>query len=136
MPKRKRRTDATGALAVVRRARTAARQALDSLREEIRSLQGRLEKLLTEERSFREELFGAVRSAMGGRPTTAARPTRRRRPARPKGPPKAERYYQKLPGRFTLDDVRKLAGRAAGVSIAQWTRAKRVRKTASGYQKT
>ena len=132
-----------GALDVVRQARDAAKKALDSLREEIRHTQSRLEHLLREERSFREELFGAARSAVaritgGGRPAGKTRAPRkgRRRPARRKGPPKAERYFQKLPKSFTLDDVRKVAGSASGVSIAQWSRAKRIRKSANGYRKT
>jgi hypothetical protein len=55
---------------------------------------------------------------------------------RRKGPPKADRYFKMLPGTFTIEHVRKLAGRATGVSLAQWARAKKVKKTANGYQKT
>ena len=72
-----------------------------------------------EERNFRSDLFGT------GGP---------RRPRR-KGPPKADAFFKKLPKVFTIDQVRKLAGRATGVSLAQWARAKKVKKTASGYEK-
>ena len=54
---------------------------------------------------------------------------------RRKGPPKADRFFAKLPAKFTIDDVRKLAGKATGVSLAQWARAKKTKKTASGYEK-
>jgi hypothetical protein len=40
-----------------------------------------------------------------------------------------------VPTKFTIDDVRKLAGKATGISLAQWARAKKIRKTTSGYQK-
>jgi len=41
----------------------------------------------------------------------------------------------KLPAKFTIDDVRKVAGRATAISLAQWARSKKLRKTATGYQK-
>ncbi len=60
MPRRRRRRRRMmSALTIVRAARAAAKNALDSLREEIRSTATRLEKLLTEERSFKTDLFGA-----------------------------------------------------------------------------
>jgi hypothetical protein len=40
-----------------------------------------------------------------------------------------------LPNTFGLDEVRKLAGRKAGISLAQWSRAKRIRKVGEKYQK-
>jgi hypothetical protein len=40
-----------------------------------------------------------------------------------------------LPKEFTIDHVRKVAGKASAISLAQWARAKKIRKTASGYQK-
>ena len=99
-----------------------------------------LAKLVSEERIFKSELFGAapVRKRRGpGRPRKAGR---RGKPAgaraRRRGTPQAEKYFQKLGKSFTLEDVRKLAGRRAGISIAQWSRAKRVRKVGNGYQKT
>jgi hypothetical protein len=113
----------------------AARKALESLREEIKSLQTRLQQLLDEERTFREELFGAAKAALGTVAAAAAPVPRAARSRRGRRPPRAERYFKKLPDRFTLEDVRRLAGRAAGVSIAQWARAKRIRKVANGYQK-
>jgi hypothetical protein len=60
---------------------------------------------------------------------TAARKLRR------KGPPKADTFFKKLPKEFTIDHVRKVAGKASAISLAQWARAKKIRKTASGYQK-
>jgi hypothetical protein len=60
---------------------------------------------------------------------TAARKPRR------KGPPKADTFFKKLPKEFTIDHVRKVAGKASAISLAQWARAKKTRKTASGYQK-
>lgn len=136
MAKRRRRgASSTGALAIVRQARAAAKKALDTLREEIKETSARLQRLVSEERNFKEELFGAVQRRLGIRRSpqraAAARPTGRRR----KGPPKAERYFKRLPKSFTLDDVRKIAGRAAGISLAQWSRAKRVRKSGKGYEK-
>jgi hypothetical protein len=37
--------------------------------------------------------------------------------------------------RFTLEDVRKVPGRLSGISLAQWARAGKVKKTAAGYEK-
>lgn len=141
MPRRRtRRTGgvAANALAVVHQARAAAKNALESLREEIRTTSANLAKLVNEERIFRSELFGGApkRGRGPGRPRKVARASRPARArARRRGAPQAEKYYQKLPDVFTLDDVRKLAGRKAGISLAQWSRAKRVRKSGKGYQK-
>jgi hypothetical protein len=126
-------------LGFVAQARAAASQALSNLRREIVATSKRLETLIAEERSFRLDLFG---TGGPGRPRgvgkKVARPAGRtlaaRKPRR-KGPPKADAYFKKLPGKFTIDDVRKLAGKAAGISVAQWARAKKIKKTASGYQK-
>jgi hypothetical protein len=124
-------------LGFVAQARAAASKALQSLRAEINAIKRRLERLIAEERSFRFDLFGG---GGRGRPrrvgklrgsTMAAKSATVRR----KGPPKADRYFKNLPGKFTIDDVRKLAGRATGVSLAQWARAKKIKKPASGYQK-
>ena len=54
---------------------------------------------------------------------------------RRKGPAKADNFLAKLPAKFTIDDVRKVAGKATGISLAQWARSKKVKKTATGYQK-
>jgi hypothetical protein len=51
------------------------------------------------------------------------------------GPAQAESFFKKLPQKFVLADVRKVAGKATGVSIAQWVRSKRIRKTTAGYEK-
>ena len=144
MPKRRRRRRrvAAGALSIVRQARAAAKSALDTLRNEIRQTTARLAKLVSEERSFRLELFGGGSKrgpAKGtgrrgrppgrrGRPPKAAASARRRTPL-------AEKYFAKLPNTFSLEDVRKLAGRKAGISLAQWSRAKRIKKSGKGYQK-
>lgn len=131
MPKRRRRRKRMiGALAIVQAARTAAKNALDSLRQEIRGTTGKLEKLLAEERRFREELFGVTSAGAAKSRVRGGRPAKRRR-----GKPKAEKFFGKLGNTFTLDDVRKLAGRKAGISLAQWSRAKRIRKVGKGYQK-
>ena len=142
MPRRRRRQASPGgALAIVRQARNAAKKALDSLREEIKLTSVRLQKLVSEERSFKDELFGAVQRRFGragGQPRRAAKtglPVRTGRVTRRKGPPKAERYFNRLSKSFTLEDVRKVAGRAAGISLAQWSRAKRIRKAGKGYEK-
>ena len=141
MPKRKqgRRKAVPGALTIVRRARAAAKSALDSLRSEISATTAKLAKLVSEERIFKSELFGgapAKKRRGPGRPRKAggrAKPARAR--TRRRGTPQAEKYFQKLGKTFTLEDVRELAGRRAGISIAQWSRAKRVRKVGNGYQK-
>ena len=139
MPKRRKRAGrVASALSIVRQARAAATSALESLRDEIRSTAGRLAKLVAEERSFRSDLFGAPTrrgSRRAGRPRKARgkRPAARR--ARRKGTPRAEKFFRKLGNTFTLEDVRKVAGRKAGISLAQWSRAKRIRKAGKGYQK-
>jgi len=135
MPRRRRqKKQAMSALAIVRAARAAAKNALDSLREEIRSTTARLQKLISEERSFKAELFGGAKPA-GRRGKRVPRAAKRPKRAGRKGTPKAERFFEKLGNTFTLEDVRALAGKRAGISLAQWSRAKRIRKTAKGYQK-
>jgi hypothetical protein len=121
----------------VRTARKAAAHALKALRAEIASLRSRLEELVTEEKSFVSNLFPST----GARARRRGRPGRRvgrveRGPVRRRGPARADRFFAELPERFTLDAVRKVAGRLAGFSIAQWARAKKIAKTASGYVKT
>jgi hypothetical protein len=123
----------------VAQARAAASKALKGLRTEINETRKHLEALLSEERSFRLELFGTNGP---GRPRGTARKAGRRagvksaaRKVRRKGPPKADRYFQKLPKKFTIDQVRKLAGRGTGISLAQWARSKKIKKTANGYEK-
>lgn len=131
MSKRRRRKKVlTSALTIVRDARNAAKNALASLRAEIKNTTDKLGQLLAEEKSFHAELFGGAPS----RPDDGKAAVRRRRP-RKKGPPLAEKFFEKLGPTFTLDEVRKLAGRKAGISLAQWSRAKRIRKAGKGYQK-
>jgi len=132
--RKKRRARGTGALSVVRAARVAAKNALSSLRDEIRDLTTKLEKLVAEERSFKIDIFGAA-PARRGRPPKAGRGGAAKKTVRRKGPPLAERYFKKLGKTFTLEDVRKLAGRKAGISLAQWSRSKRIKKSGSGYTK-
>ncbi len=96
---------------------------------------GKLEKLVAEERSFKIDIFGAAPARRGRPPKAGRRGRPPKKASRRKGPPLADRYYKKLGSSFTLDDVRKLAGRKAGISLAQWSRAKRIRKSAKGYQK-
>jgi hypothetical protein len=126
-------------LGYVAKARAAASRALQSLRKEISDTRKRLEALVAEERSFRMDLFG---TGGPGRPRglgkKVGRPAGRRaasRKPRKKGPPKADTYFKKLPKAFTIDQVRKLAGKASGISLAQWARAKKIKKTANGYEK-
>jgi hypothetical protein len=128
---------------VMTKAREASRTALGHLRKEIRAARNRLEKLVEEERSFRLDLFGtggpgrprAVgKSLRAGRPEGTKAKAQKAGPRR-KGPPKADKFFAKLPSKFTIDDVRKVAGKATPISVAQWVRAKRVKKAAGGYQK-
>jgi hypothetical protein len=130
-------------LSMVKSARDASRSALQHLRNEISATRTKLEELVTEERSFKLDLFG---TGGPGRPRGAGESRKRGRPAgrkavarktqpRRKGPAKADNFLAKLPAKFTIDDVRKVAGKAAPISLAQWSRAKKVRKTADGYQK-
>ena len=142
MARRGRRGGEADVLGLVASAREASKTALQHLRKEINAARRHLEKLVAEERDFRLDLFGGSepgRPRGAGRPPKVGRPpggvTAVRRAARRKGPPKADRYFKKLPGKFTIDDVRKLAGKASGISLAQWARAKRIKKTASGYEK-
>src|SRR5262245_38685948 len=141
MPKRRRRTGRiASALTIVRQARAAAKSALESLREEIRTTASKLSKLVAEEKSFRLDLFGAPARRRGGRGPGRPRQARGKRPAAPrrarrKGTPQAEKFFRKLGNTFSLEDVRKIAGRKAGISLAQWSRAKRIRKAGKGYQK-
>jgi hypothetical protein len=126
-------------LGLVAQARAAASKALSNLRSEIAATRKRLETLIAEERSFRLDLFGTGgpgRPRGGGKkPGRPAGRTAAARKPRRKGPPKADAYFKELPAKFSVDDVRKLAGRATGVSLAQWARAKKIKKTARGYKK-
>jgi predicted ArsR family transcriptional regulator len=128
-------------LGFVAQARASASKALQNLRKEITATRKHLEKLIAEERSFRLDLFG---TGGPGRPRSTGRRRRVGRPAgrkaratkpRRKGPPKAEAFFKKLPKAFTMDQVRKVAGKASAISLAQWSRAKKIKKTASGYEK-
>jgi len=128
---------------MVTSARNLGKSALLQLRKEISATRSRLEKLVGEERSFKLDLFGTSgpgrpRAVSGsrksGRPVGNKAMARKAQPRR-KGPPKADKFLAKLPSKFTIDDVRKLAGKATGISLAQWARAKKVKKTADGYQK-
>jgi hypothetical protein len=129
-------------LGAVTSARTLSKTALLQLRKEIGATRNRLEKLVGEERSFRLDLFGtapgrpraASSSRTPGRPAGRKVTARKAKPRR-KGPPKADRFFAKLPSKFTIDDVRRVAGKATPISVAQWVRAKRVKKTADKYQK-
>jgi hypothetical protein len=138
MPKRQ-KSVVGSVLGFVAQARAAASKALQSLQAEISATRKRLETLIAEERSFRLDLFGTGGPGRprGGRKKVgrpAGRKAATRKPRR-KGPPKADQFFAKLPGKFTIDDVRKLAGKVTGVSLAQWARAKKIKKTATGYQK-
>lgn len=140
MARRKKRSNAaaSGALGVVRQAREAAKAALGKLRQEIASTRALLENLLEEERIFRADVFGSGDTGRGRGRTAGTRTatTRKRRKRRaPRRPPRAEKFFEKLPASFTLEDVRKLAGRSAGISLAQWSRAKRIKKVGDKYQK-
>ena len=144
MPRGRRRQEVgIDILALVMKAREAGRNALGELRKEISAARNRLEKLVAEERTFRLDLFGTggpgtPRAVTGprkaGRPVGRKTTARKAQPRR-KGPPKADKFFAKLPSKFTIDEVRKLAGKATPISVAQWVRAKRVKKTASGYEK-
>ncbi|MGH7818428.1 MAG: hypothetical protein ACREQ9_01520 [Candidatus Binatia bacterium] len=127
--RRRRRSGSSGILATVQAAREAAAGALRALRREIQATRGRLERLVESDRSFQLELFGGHRAPKSPRARAARKPRR-------KGPPRAEKFYKALPPTFTLEDVRKVAGRLTGVSLAQWGRAKRIRKIGKGkYRK-
>jgi hypothetical protein len=138
MPRRRRgRPRLAGPLQAVRAARKAAAHALEALRAEIASLRSRLEELVTEEKRFVSNLFPSA----GTRARRRGRPERRLGrveggPVRSRDPARADLFFAKLPQRFTLDTVRKVAGRLAGISLAQWARAKKITKTATGYVKT
>jgi hypothetical protein len=130
-------------LSIVASARDASKSALQQLRKEITATRSKLEKLVGEERSFRLDLFtrGApgrsrdtAKSRKPGRPAGRKATARRAKPRR-KGPAKADKFLAKLPAKFTIDDVRKIAGKAAPISLAQWSRAKKIKKVAGGYQK-
>src|SRR5437588_10987371 len=116
---KKRRGVMANVLGFVAQARASASKALQNLRKEIGATRTRLEKLIAEERSFRLDLFGTGGPGRprGGR-KKVGRPAGRKgaaRKPRRKGQPKADRFFQKLPGKFTIEQVRKLAGRATGV---------------------
>ena len=143
--RRKSRLQKLGAdvLAMVSSARAASKAALQQLRKEITAARSQLEKLVTEERSFKSDLFGtdgpgrprgAGQSRKRGRPVGRKAVARKAQPRR-KGPAKADNFLAKLPAKFTIDDVRKVAGKATAISLAQWARSKKVKKTATGYQK-
>jgi hypothetical protein len=127
---------------MVKSARDASKSALQHLRNEITSTRTKLEELVTEERSFKLDLFGtgpgrprgAAKSQKRGRPVGRKAVARRAKP-RHKGPAKADKFLGKLPNRFTIDDVRRIAGKSTAISLAQWARAKKVKKTATGYEK-
>ena len=126
-------------LSMVMSARDASKSALQQLRKEISATRSTLEKLVTEERSFKLDLFG---TGVPGRPRVAAKsrkpgrkPAARRAKPRRTGPAKADKFLAKLPAKFTIDDVRKIAGKATPISLAQWARAKKIKKVAGGYQK-
>jgi hypothetical protein len=130
-------------LKIVTSAREASKAALQQLRKEIGAAKRQLEKLITEERTFRLDLFGtggpgrprrAGKSSKRGRPASRKTVARRAKP-RSKGPAKADKFLAKLPAKFTIDDVRKVAGKAAPISLAQWARAKKIKKAAGGYEK-
>jgi hypothetical protein len=136
---RRRKGVVANVLGLVSQARAAASKALQNLRKEISATRKHLETLISEERSFRIDLFGTggpgrpsgggkKRGRPAGRKATATKPRR-------KGPPKAERYFKKLPKAFTIDQVRRIAGKASAISLAQWARAGKIKKTASGYEK-
>jgi len=148
MARRRRRRNrlqkqAVDVLSLVKSARDASKSALQHLHKEIGAMRTKLEGLLGEERSFKLDLFGtgapgrprrAAKSRKPGRPAGRKAVARRAKPRR-KGPPKADKFLVKLPSKFTIDDVRKMAGKAAAISLAQWARAKKVKKTATGYEK-
>jgi hypothetical protein len=127
---------------VVKSARDASKSAVQQLRKEISATRSKLGKLVTEERSFRLDLFGtgapgrpqrAAKSRKPGRPAGRKAVGRRAKP-RSKGPAKADKFLAKLPSKLTIDDVRKVAGKAAPISLSQWARSKKVKKVAGGYQ--
>ena len=144
--RRKSRLQKLGAdvLAMVSSARDASKAALQQLRKEITAARSQLKKLVTEERSFKLDLFGTGGpgrpprgpglSRKRGRPAARKAVARKAQPRR-KGPAKADNFFAKLPAKFTIDDVRKVAGKATGISLAQWARSKKVKKTATGYAK-
>ena len=128
---------------MVMSARNLSKIALLQLRKEISATRSHLENLVGEERTFKLDLFGTggpgrPRAVTGprkaGRPVGRKTTARKAQPRR-KGPPKADKFLAKLPSKFTIDDVRKLAGKATGISLAQWARAKKVKKTTDGYRK-
>jgi hypothetical protein len=130
-------------ISMVSSAREASKAALRELRNEIAAAKRQLEKLVAEERSFRMDLFTtdgsanrtrAAKSRNRGRPGPRKAVARRAKPRR-KGPAKADAFLENLPAKFNIEDVRKVAGRAAPISLAQWARARKIKKTAAGYQK-
>ena len=129
-------------LRAVAAAREASKAAIQELRREIAATRKQLELLSEEERSFRLDLFG---TRTPGRPPKreAARIKRKRTQTQKttkskssaKKAPTADKFFGKLPSKFTINDVRKLAGKATAISLAQWTRGKRIKKTGNGYEK-
>src|SRR4029453_4775971 len=140
--KRKSRLQRIGAdvLSMVTSARKASKSALQQLRKEIGAAKRQLEKLITEERTFKLDIFGTAPGSLrgpgklrkGGRAAGRKGVARRAKPRR-KGPAKADKFLAKLPAKFTIDDVRKVTGKAAPISLAQWARSKKVKKIAGGY---
>jgi hypothetical protein len=129
---RRRRARPQGIYELVRSARSDAAKALGRLRSEIAETRRRLEVLIREERDFLSELSGKATSAAQGFVRRGRRAVAKQIR---KGPAQAEKFFAKLPERFTLEEIRKLAGRLTGVSLAQWSRAKKIRKVGGGYAK-
>ena len=101
-------------LRIVTSAREASKAALQQLRKEIGAAKRQLEKLITEERTFRLDLFGTGgpgrprrvgKSSKRGLPASRKTVARRAKP-RSKGPAKADKFLARLPTKFTIDDVR------------------------------
>lgn len=133
--RRRRRSKSVGVLDLIQGAKTNAKKALDGLRREISDMEKRLADLMSEERDFLAEISGkAVSRARALVSGPGLRRRRRGRPAK-RGPAKADKFFAKLPEKFSLEQVRKLAGKLSGVSLAQWSRAQKIRKTAEGYIK-
>jgi hypothetical protein len=121
-------------MVAIRSARKAAAGALKTLQAEIALLRSRLDELIGEQKAFLADLFPSGAAPRMGLPSRRTGRVVKGTPRR-RGPAKADRFFAKLPNRFTIEQVRKIAGRLSGVSLAQWSRAKRIAKTAAGYVK-
>ena len=132
--RRRRRSRSVGVLDLIQGAKANAKKALERLRREISEMEGRLAELMNEERDFLAEISGKAVSRVRALVAGPGRRRRRGRPAR-RGPTKADAFFAKLPEKFSLDEVRRLAGKLSGVSLAQWSRAKKIRKVGKGYAK-